>query len=334
MVGEIRDSETAVTAFQAAQTGHLVLSTLHTNDAPSAVIRLMDLGIDPFLVSASLIAIIGQRLVRGICQECKIPDSVHPEQMELILPYIGHEKDAIFWKGAGCEACQFTGYSGRLGLFEVFTMTPTLRRIISPDLSAIMLKDAAEKEGFLVMAIDGITKAMQGLTTIDEVFRVAPPEARGSTGGPVYEPPGQEEEGLPEEHSVPASKASLISVTPKKILVVDDNAIILKLLRHLLEAEDYLVVTAENGLEGLKMTSTERPNLIITDFLMPKMDGVTFIRKLKSQMSTRFIPIIVLTAKDEVESEVEVIDAGADDYLTKPVVAKRLLVRVGRLLSS
>ena len=293
----------------------------------------MDLGIDPFLVSASLIAIIGQRLVRGVCQECKIPDSVPPEQMELILPYIGQGRDAIFWKGTGCEACQFTGYSGRLGLFEVFTMTPALRRIISPNLSAIMLKEAAEKEGFLVMAIDGITKAMQGLTTIDEVFRVAPPEARESTGGPAHKSPAQEEV-FPEEPSVSESKASVISVSPKKILVVDDNAIILKLLRHLLEAEDYLVITAENGLEGLKMASTERPNLIITDFLMPKMDGVTLIRKLKSQMSTRFIPIIMLTAKDEVESEVEVIDAGADDYLTKPVVAKRLLVRVARLLSS
>ena len=333
MVGEIRDSETAVTAFQAAQTGHLVLSTLHTNDAPSAVIRLMDLGIDPFLVSASLIAILGQRLVRKICQECKVPDSVPPEQMELILPYIGQEREAIFWKGAGCEACKFTGYSGRLGLFEVFTMTPTLRRIISPNLSTVKLKEAAEKEGFLVMAIDGITKAMQGLITIDEVCRVAPPEARGSPEGPVYEPPVQEDV-LPEQPSVSESKASVIRVRPKKILVVDDSAVIRKLLRHLLEAGDYLVVTAENGLEGLKMVSTERPNLIITDFLMPKMDGVTFIRKLKSQMSTRFIPIIMLTVKDEVESEVEAIDAGADYYLTKPVVAKRLLVRVGRLLSS
>jgi type IV pilus assembly protein PilB len=333
MVGEIRDSETAVTAFQAAQTGHLVLSTLHTNDAPSAVIRLMDLGIEPFLVAASVIAILGQRLVRAICQECKIPDSVPPEQMELILPYIGQGKEAVFWKGAGCEACQFTGYSGRLGLFEVFMLTPSLRRIISPNLSAVRLKEAAEKEGFQGMAIDGITKAMQGLTTIDEVFRVAPPEARGTTEEPVHEPPVQEEV-VPEEPSVFESKASVISVSPKKILVVDDNAVIRKLLRHLLEAEGYLVATAENGLEGLKTASRERPNLIITDFLMPKMDGVTFIKKLKSQMSTRFIPIIMLTAKDEVESEVEVIDAGADDYLTKPVVPKRLLVRVGRLLSS
>ncbi len=334
MVGEIRDGETAVTAFQAAQTGHLVLSTLHTNDAPSAVIRLMDLGIDPFLVSASLIAVIGQRLVRGICRECKVPDSLLPEQMELIRPYM-REENPVFWKGAGCEACQFTGYSGRIGLFEVLMITPSLRRIISPTTPAAVLKEAAEKEGFKTMALDGILKALKGLTTIDEVFRVAPPEAKASGNVGAAETAAAQE-NLPEDVSKgqgAESSAMVRSVSPRKILVVDDNAVILKLVRHLLESEGFLVVTAENGLDGLKMASTERPALIVTDYLMPKMDGVTLIKKLKSQMSTRFIPIIMLTAKDEVESEVAVIDAGADDYLTKPVVPKRLLARIGRLLN-
>ncbi len=336
MVGEIRDSETAVTAFQAAQTGHLVLSTLHTNDAPSAVTRLMDLGIDPFLVSASLIAVVGQRLVRGVCQECKVPETLLPEQMELIGPYIKHDPNAIFWKGAGCESCNFTGYSGRLGLFEVFMVTPSLRRIISPDIPGVELKETAEKEGFNTMAVDGIMKALEGRTSIDEVFRVAPPEAKQPSRGQPAEP-GISQDPIQdgtfqEEDQAPDVSTTIRSVSPKKILVVDDNAIILKLLRHLLESEGFLVVSAENGLEALKMASMERPDLIVTDFLMPKMDGVTLIKKLKSQMATRFIPIIMLTAKDEVESEVEVIDAGADDYLTKPVVPKRLLARVGRLL--
>ena len=337
MVGEIRDSETAVTAFQAAQTGHLVLSTLHTNDAPSAVIRLMDLGIDPFLISASLIAVIGQRLVRGVCQKCKIPDSLLPEQMELLRPYIKQEHKAVFWKGAGCEACQFSGYSGRLGLFEILMLTPSLQRIISPGMSGILLKEAAKKEGFRSMPVDGIMKAMKGRTTMDEVFRVAPPAAKGSAHDQTIEP-GIDQNTMREEPSHEEDQdreisTTIRSVSPKKILVVDDNAIILKLLRHLLETEGFLVVAAEDGLEALKMASMEKPDLIVTDFLMPKMDGVTLIKKLKSQMSTRFIPVIMLTAKDEVESEVEVIDAGADDYLTKPVVPKRLLARVGRLLN-
>ena len=335
MVGEIRDSETAITAFQAAQTGHLVLSTLHTNDAPSAVIRLVDLGINPFLISSSLIAVVGQRLVRGICKGCKVTDSLLPEQMELIRPYIKQDKP-VFWKGAGCEACQFTGYSGRLGLFEILMITPSLKRIISPNMSGILLKEEAEKEGFRSMPVDGIMKAMQGLTTMDEVFRIAPPDAKRSEPGQTTEPVISQDTTLEEtsrEETVDSEMSATVrSVNPKKILIVDDNAVILKLLRHLLESEGFLVVAAEDGLEALRMTSMEKPDLILTDLLMPKMDGVTLIKKLKSQMSTRFIPIIMLTVKDELESEIEVIDAGADDYLTKPVVAKRLLARVGRLL--
>jgi type IV pilus assembly protein PilB len=332
MVGEIRDGETAVTAFQAAQTGHLVLSTLHTNDAPSAVVRLMDLEIDPFLVSASLIAIIGQRLVRKICRECKAREQLPPEQMEAIRPYIGPGQPGIFWKGLGCEACQFTGYSGRLGLFEVLRMTAPIRRAVTRDLSAAKLKDAAVDEGFQDITMDGITKAMQGLTTIDEVFRAAPPEAKRSVAAPVHQAPVQGE--IPSEEPYFAEATSAVrSASPKRILVVDDNAVIRKLLSHQLEAEGYLVVTAENGLEALKQVAKDKPDLIVSDFLMPEMDGLAFIKKLKSQLATRFIPVIMLTAKDEVESEVEVIDAGADDYLTKPVVPKRLLVRVNRLLN-
>ncbi len=332
MVGEIRDSETAITAFQAAQTGHLVLSTLHTNDAPSAVIRLMDLKIDPFLVSASLIAVIGQRLVRRLCQECKTPEALPPEQMEAIRPYMSQGESVTFWRGAGCEACQFSGYSGRLGLFEVLIITASLRRKISTHLSSVELKEAAEAEGFRTITMDGITKAMQGLTTIDEVFRAAPPEAKRSVDAPVHQAPVQGE--VPSEEPYFAEATSVVrSASPKRVLVVDDNAVIRKLLSHQLEAEGYLVVTAENGLEALKMVAKDKPDLIISDFLMPKMDGLTLIKKLKSQLATRFIPVIMLTAKDELESEVEVIDAGADDYLTKPVAPKRLVAKVKRLLN-
>jgi len=179
MVGEIRDSETAVIAFQAAQTGHLVLSTLHTNDAPSAVIRLLDLGIDPFLISASLITVIGQRLVRRICPVCKVSDSLPPEQMEAIRPYLGQNPSFVFWKGAGCESCQFTGYSGRVGIFEVLMITTDLRKKISTHISAVELKEAAEAEGFRTLTMDGVQKALLGLTTIDEVFRTAPPRGKG-----------------------------------------------------------------------------------------------------------------------------------------------------------
>ena len=119
----------------------------------------------------------------------------------------------------------------------------------------------------------------------------------------------------------------------EKILVVDDNEVILKILRKLLESKDYHIITAKNGLEAFQLALKEQPDLVITDYLMPKMDGVTLIQKLKSESSSCSIPIIMLTAKDEVDSEVKVIDAGADDYLTKPINSKRLLARVKRLIS-
>ncbi|MDZ7696825.1 MAG: ATPase, T2SS/T4P/T4SS family [Deltaproteobacteria bacterium] len=334
MVGEIRDSETAVTAFQAAQTGHLVLSTLHTNDAPSAVIRLMDLGIDPFLISASLVAVLGQRLVRKICPECNTLESISGEQMEAIRPYIPSGTEVTFWKGAGCETCQFSGYLGRMGLFEVLMLTPALQRLISPGLSAVRLKEAAENEGFQIMAADGIAKAIQGLTTVDEVFRAAPPEAKRRKSAKHHEESQEEGEEEPESEAPYFSEpsAAVSSATPKRILVVDDSAVIRKAVSHQLEAEGYLVITASDGLEALKTASKEKPDLILLDYLMPKMDGLAAMKKLKSQLATRFIPIIMLTAKDEIESEVEAIQSGADDYLTKPFSPKRLQARIDRLL--
>ncbi len=327
MVGEIRDGETALTAFQAAQTGHLVFSTLHTNDAPSAVIRLMDLGIDPFMVSSALIAVLGQRLVRKICKSCKAPDNLPPEQLEEIRPYIGDKKDVAFWKGAGCDDCQHTGYSGRLGLFEVLTMTPSLKSLVSGGVSSEEIKKTAQKEGFQVMSLDGIQKALQGLTTIEEVFRVAPPEITVDSQPPTTDSPTQEDLTPKDEDT-----CVLTTDCPIKILVVDDNLVVLKLLRHLLESEDYLVITAENGVEALKLASTEDPDIIVTDYEMPEMDGVMLIKKLKGQISTRSIPVMTLTARDEEESELEGLDAGADDYLTKPIARKRFLARVALLL--
>jgi len=331
MVGEIRDTETASIAFQAGQTGHLVLSTLHTNDAPSAVTRLLDLGVEAFLISASLVAVVGQRLVRRMCQECKVPDPLSPQILKQLLPYIGTDKKATFWKGAGCEDCQYTGYSGRLGLFEILMVTPSLREIIAPKVSALTLRKAAESEGFQSMSMDGIRKALQGLTTIEEVFRVAPPEAEESTRLPIVESPTLEEIE-PEAPPPEEPSTSVASVRPQKILVADDNEIMVKILRNILESENYHVITAEDGLEALRLALQERPDLVVTDLLMPEMDGITLIKKLKSQLITRYIPIMMLTAKDEVDSEVRGIDAGADDYLTKPVNPKRLLARVSRLL--
>ena len=175
MVGEIRDSETARIAFQAAQTGHMVLSTLHTNDAPSAVTRLLDLGVEDFQLSVALLAVVGQRLVRRICPKCKTRDTPDPQMLRRIHRLLKGGKEPVFWKGAGCDACRKNGYSGRLGLFELMMATPGVREKITHNVSALTLQRAAEKDGFNTMTQDGIDKALKGMTTLAEVFRVAPP---------------------------------------------------------------------------------------------------------------------------------------------------------------
>jgi type IV pilus assembly protein PilB len=330
MVGEIRDGETASIAFRAGQTGHLVLSTLHTNDAPSALTRLIDLEIEPFLISTSLISVIGQRLVRKICPECKAPHSLSPHILKQLPDRIGKDKKLTFWEGTGCEACQYTGYSGRVGIFEVLAITPSLRETIAPKVSADTIRKAAKKEGFESMTIDGVNKALQGITTIEEVFRVAPPEVDELTHAPVVK--SANGEGIDTEiPSAAATPAALSNVRPRKILVADDNEMAVKIVLNILESQGYLVVATKNGVEALKVASKERPDLIITDYLMPEMDGITLIKKLRSQLTTRYIPVIMLSAKDGVDAEVKGLDAGADDYLIKPVNPKRLLARINRL---
>jgi type IV pilus assembly protein PilB len=337
MVGEIRDSETARIAFQAAQTGHLVLSTLHTNDAPSAITRLLDMGVDSFVIADSLLAVLGQRLVRGICKKCKTVDPLTPQIFEQLAPVIRPDRTQRFWKGVGCEACQYTGYTGRLGIFELLMITPAIKEILAKDVSAIAIRKVAEKEGFTTLSMDGITKAFQGLTTIEEVFRVAPPEydeaAQESLDAVVECRASQSGTSVATEVSVQNASSCIASVHPDKILIVDDNQVILKILKNILESNNYLVITALNGIEALKIAYQEKPVLIITDYMMPEMDGMALIKRLKSQLATRFIPVIMLTSKDEVDTEVEIIHAGADDYLTKPVNPKRLLARISRFIN-
>lgn len=173
LVGEIRDRETAEVAVQAALTGHIVLSTLHTNDAPSSVIRLVDMGIEPFLISSSVIGVIAQRLVRKICPKCKKEIKITPD-IEKILDEneIGNNEITLY-KGEGCPYCKDTGYKGRVAIFELMVITENIREMIIKNVSTGKLRQAAIKEGMCLLKIDGIKKVCEGITTIDEVLRVA-----------------------------------------------------------------------------------------------------------------------------------------------------------------
>ncbi len=171
MIGEIRDTETLRIAIQAALTGHLVLSTLHTNDAISAVTRILDMGIESYLVSGALVAIQAQRLVRKICPHCKVPTTISSKAMEELSEYT--TEGATYYKGEGCKECQHTGYIGREMISEVFPISETTAHMIAAGASKEELTEQANKEGFVSMLQDGIKKAEEGKTTVDEIFRVA-----------------------------------------------------------------------------------------------------------------------------------------------------------------
>jgi type II secretory ATPase GspE/PulE/Tfp pilus assembly ATPase PilB-like protein len=163
MVGEVRDRETADIAIRASLTGHFVYSTLHTNDAPSAITRLTDMGVENYLITSSLVAVLAQRLVRVICTHCKAPDGTRmsPEG-ELIQCYRGH----------GCEHCFSSGYSGRVGIFEMMELSDEIRKLIMHNGDAVAITDAARRNGMRNLREDGWLKIANGTTTADEVMRV------------------------------------------------------------------------------------------------------------------------------------------------------------------
>jgi type IV pilus assembly protein PilB len=170
MVGEIRDLETAEIAVRAATTGHLVLSTLHTNDAPGALTRLIDMGIEPFMVASSVLGVLAQRLVRRICPQCRAPYT--PQDAE--LAFSGLNNSAVqLYTGQGCEHCNQTGYRGRIAIHEVLRGTPDLQRLTLNRASTEEIRQAALREGMISLKMDGIQKALQGITTIREIMRVA-----------------------------------------------------------------------------------------------------------------------------------------------------------------
>ena len=178
MIGEIRDLETAEMAIQAALTGHLVLSTLHTNDAPSAITRLIDLGVAPFMINATLLGVMGQRLVRTLCSHCKKPMPLEEDEVkqwnELVTPWKANPPTQIH-QPDGCLECRMTGYKGRIGIYEILLMSAELRKFITPTTDIGPLREAACKEGMKPLRISGALKVANGFTTLEEVLRVAPP---------------------------------------------------------------------------------------------------------------------------------------------------------------
>ena len=175
MIGEIRDMETAEMAIQAALTGHLVLSTLHTNDAASAITRLLDIGVPPYLLQSSILGVMAQRLVRTLCPHCKQAADISEEEWNaLVKPWKSKKPDQVM-RPSGCLECRNTGYLGRIGIYEMFTFTGKLRKLINASCDISELRQQTLKDGLRPLRLSGASKVAGGVTTIEEVMRVAPP---------------------------------------------------------------------------------------------------------------------------------------------------------------
>jgi type II secretory ATPase GspE/PulE/Tfp pilus assembly ATPase PilB-like protein len=172
LLGEIRDQETARIAMQAAQTGHLVLSTLHTDDAPSSVTRLTDIGIEPYVTASALIGVIAQRLVRRLCEQCKHPYTLEPETLRAMGLSEAEAATLTFYRAVGCDHCNQTGYRGRVGIYEIMVVTDELRRTIAQVGAEARIREAALAAGMVSLGEDGLVKVKAGVTTPQELLRV------------------------------------------------------------------------------------------------------------------------------------------------------------------
>ena len=324
LVGEIRDLETATTSVQAGLTGHLVLSTLHTNDAPSAVVRLRDLGLEAFKIAGVLKGIIAQRLVRKLCEQCALPAS------EAVLP-TGVTPPAgralKLRRAVGCKACNGNGYKGRLAVQEILTVDDTVARLIGDGGSPLAVASAARKRGMRTLWESGLERVWDGLTTTDELIRVlgnwtAPLDERDLPAAARPTPPPQIATVPTMEHAVPDGI--------RRILVADDDEQMRRLLKMVLEREGYVVEEARDGLDALDHVDAHLPDLVLLDVDMPRLDGFGVLEELRARVHTAALPVVMLTAR--IESEGEALDLGAQDFLSKPVQPTSLKARVRAVL--
>ena len=333
MVGEIRDRETAEIAMEAAQTGHLLLSTVHTNDSAGTIIRLFDLGVEPFQVAASVIGILGQRLVRKICPTCTVERAPSTEALELLagrvpLEQVGRKA------GAGCEDCQQTGYKGRIAIHEFLGVTDEIRMLISGQAPDHVIREAGCAGGMRTMLEDGISKAAAGLTTLEEVLRVAPQyDAKPSgVGKPLQEAAKPEPTPAPDSRTSAASTVNTavpLSDLPT-ILVIEDEEGTRAMIELLLKKSGYRTIAVADGIEALLAMGKQTFDLVLSDINMPNLDGLKLL-EMSNQKGLK-TPVIFLTGDDSKEQEQKCLELGAIDYITKPIKKEVMLLRIKRAI--
>jgi type IV pilus assembly protein PilB len=327
LVGEIRDCETAETAFHAAQTGHLVLSTLHTNDAPSVVTRLIDLGLEPFVIADSLRAVIAQRLLRKICSHCS--QSVTPAEATQISNRFNLNGD--FKRGIGCDKCDSTGYKGRTAVYSFFVLTENIRELVRKGASLKKLTDEAAVCGMRSLAQQALYLVQHGETSIEEAERVIGYELKSlnkhSTKTTEVEIPHQSIAELAEEVSTPNPQSKI------KVLIIDDDSGVRAVISRALRKANFEVLESRDGKEALHFADGFLPDIILSDLNMPELSGREVITTIRSHQKLSKIPILILTGTDEEDTEIDIIQLGANDFISKKSSPNLVLARINRLLS-
>ncbi len=325
LVGEIRDLETATIAIQAGLTGHFVFSTLHTNDAAAAIVRLRDMGVDSFKIGSVLKGVLAQRLVRRLCQKCAEPhplDEIPPDARPPAEP----ATPATPKRSVGCAACNGTGYRGRMAVLELLPIEGAVPRLIEAAAPLGQIIEASRPHGMRTLWESGLIRFWNGVTSYDEIRRVlgethdhsdesasaaAPAEARVATSG---------QRGTADAEGAGAT-----------VLLADDDAQMRRLVRTVLEREGFVVIEAVDGLDALEAIETKAIDLVLLDHDMPRLTGLGVLEELRASVATAALPVIMLTARTD-DTESQALELGAQDYLAKPVQPRSLIARVKAVL--
>ena len=322
-IGEIRDRETAEVAVQASRTGHLVLTTLHTNDAIGTLQRLADLGLDSVAIVDTFRGALAQRLVRRVCPSCAKPveeGDLSAETLELARRTGVHPSV----RTVGCEECGQSGFRGRVPVVEMFTMSRVISDLIRRGAGSGHLYEVALEGGMIPLREAALNRVRDGSTTLEEAARVV---EIVTDSGRVARQELREEDGA----EVPVDEEEDKSLTVN-VLVVDDDKSTRMIARVLLESIGYRVTEAEDGLVALGELKGHAYDLVILDLDMPRMDGRDLLARVRHGVSTIGLPVIVLTGSGGESAEVELMGLGADDYIRKPIDPPRFISRVQAVL--
>ena len=356
LIGEIRDRETAQIAVQASLTGHLVLSTLHTNDAANAVTRLVDIGLETFKIAAALRGVVAQRLMRTLCNTCKeVWVEPIPPKLQKWIP-----DGSPLYRAVGCPECAMTGYRGRFSIVEILRITPEVERLVGDGVTADKIAAAGQRSGMRTLWASGLSHVLRGRSTIDELLRVVDVPQDDDAKSQVAAPPSPKKRASPapgaraaqpvespELESPPAGSAAPTSFellepldgsgagrfVEAKVLLVDDEDQLRRVMRDLLERDGYAVTEARDGVEALDQIDRVAPDIVVLDLHLPGLDGYGVLSHLRSRAATVDIPVVVLTAQGDEDNEVRVFEMGADDFLSKPFRARALSARLQAVLN-